>query len=367
MIHLYRRGKVWWARGTVSGRYARRSLDTANKETAALRARNLEEGLPTVPWPGFLSEFLAWLETHVKPRTRAKYRFVATRFGRFLAVKGLATLAAIGPETIAGYIEHRRQDRHPTRGTPIGPEGIKADLRVLRRMFSYALSVGHARQNPVQVPRLNTTGGHTQPFRQADVDVMLTDARVCRDPWLRAVLLMFLHTGLRIGDIVQFPKSGLDLTDDIILLRTEKRGKMVSIPLHHDLREALAAHRAVLNPRQAASGLLFPTRTGHPATSLDAYLARLFTRCGIAGGHPHRFRDTFAVRLLAKGASLYDVAKLLGITVKTAEVHYAPYSEELRARARVLLGELDFVSGTPTAQPASERNRASTKPFVTTD
>ncbi len=50
--------------------------------------------------------------------------------------------------------------------------------------------------------------------------------------------------------------------------------------------------------------------------------------------HPHRFRDTFAVDLLAKGASPYDVAKLLGDTIRTVELYYAPFVRELRERAR---------------------------------
>ena len=44
---------------------------------------------------------------------------------------------------------------------------------------------------------------------------------------------------------------------------------------------------------------------------------RLYQRCkaigrraGIEDVHPHRFRDTFAVDMLARGATPYDVAKL---------------------------------------------------------
>ena len=46
----------------------------------------------------------------------------------------------------------------------------------------------------------------------------------------------------------------------------------------------------------------------------------------IEGGHPHRFRDTFAVALLLKGVSLESVSKLLGHTsIKVTERHYAPW------------------------------------------
>ena len=71
--------------------------------------------------------------------------------------------------------------------------------------------------------------------------------------------------------------------------------------------------------------------------ALTSTLTRLFARCGIKGGHPHRFRDTFAVRLLEQGASLYDVAKLLGINVATAEAYYSPYCKELQDRGTRLV------------------------------
>ena len=46
----------------------------------------------------------------------------------------------------------------------------------------------------------------------------------------------------------------------------------------------------------------------------------------IVGGHPHRFRDTFAVSLLLKGVQLPHVSILLGhASVKITERHYAPW------------------------------------------
>ena len=60
-------------------------------------------------------------------------------------------------------------------------------------------------------------------------------------------------------------------------------------------------------------------------------------RAGIEDAHPHRFRDTFAVDMLARGATPYDVAKLLGDEIATIEKHYAPFVRELRERVRSLM------------------------------
>jgi integrase len=72
----------------------------------------------------------------------------------------------------------------------------------------------------------------------------------------------------------------------------------------------------------------------------------------VSSARPHRFRDTFAVDMLLKGASPYDVAKLLGDTIATVETHYAPFVRELRERARKFMesdGDLEMVAGNNTA------------------
>jgi len=74
---------------------------------------------------------------------------------------------------------------------------------------------------------------------------------------------------------------------------------------------------------------------------------------------PHRFRDTLAVDMLARGATPYDVAKLLGDTIATVEKHYAPFVKELRERTRRLMenGEgLEKTSGTFWHSPRAGRD-----------
>lgn len=48
-------------------------------------------------------------------------------------------------------------------------------------------------------------------------------------------------------------------------------------------------------------------------------------------------------------APLYDVAKLLGITVAVAERHYSPYVQELQERGKRLVSALGF------AQPSASK------------
>jgi len=60
--------------------------------------------------------------------------------------------------------------------------------------------------------------------------------------------------------------------------------------------------------------------------------------------------------MLSRGASPYDVAKVLADTIETVERHYAPFTKELRERVRDLMnnGEgLEKTDCTKIAQSGS--------------
>jgi integrase len=84
--------------------------------------------------------------------------------------------------------------------------------------------------------------------------------------------------------------------------------------------------------------------------SWDRVFQKVFAKADpvINGGHPHRFRDTFAVSLLLKGVSLDIVSKLLGHrSIKVTERHYSPW---VKARQDQLETEVRRIWTADTAQ-----------------
>jgi hypothetical protein len=58
--------------------------------------------------------------------------------------------------------------------------------------------------------------------------------------------------------------------------------------------------------------------------------------------------------MLTRGASPYDVAKMLGDTIETVEKHYTPFVRELRERVRMILetgAGLENLSKTQASYP----------------
>jgi len=181
-------------------------------------------------------------------------------------------------------------------------------------------------------PGDNPEGG-AEPFTANELSLLRKHAD--RD------LLTFLvlrWTGFRGSDAVTLSFREVHFDTKEVERLTRKRKKKVVLPLHPELLFAIEAERESRNAQLTDRVLVNPV-TGQPLTRPRLYqrIVALGRRAGIPNVHPHRFRDTFAVDLLLRGASPYDVAKMLGDTIETVEKHYMPFVRELRERVRRIM------------------------------
>ena len=138
---------------------------------------------------------------------------------------------------------------------------------------------------------------------------------------IKALVLLMRYSGLRIGDAVTLPVSRV--ADGKVFLRTAKTGVYVTCPLPPLALDALREC-----PRSNPLYFFWTGRCSRGTVARDWHskLAKLFNLAGIHGGHPHRFRDTFAVEALLSGTPIEQVSALLGhSSIKVTEQHYAPW------------------------------------------
>jgi len=102
--------------------------------------------------------------------------------------------------------------------------------------------------------------------------------------------------GLRISDAVMFNVD--KIMDDADLAGMKKTGEPVSIPMHPELKAALDT----IEPNERGTTSQRPPSTVKTAArTLAARFEGVFKVAGIQGGHPHRFRHTFAGEPVAAG------------------------------------------------------------------
>lgn len=202
--------------------------------------------------------------------------------------------------------------------------------------------------NPVLWQKPLKGNREKRPFTPGQLTAMLQDKCVSQRPMLKAIVLMFTHTGLRISDVIGLKREAVDLRAERIVTKTQKRQKVVTLALHPELRGALELYYQCRTDAQRESPFVFSKADGAQLDrrGLTSTFTRIFARAGIEGGHVHRFRHTFAVQLLQDGASLHDVSKMLGINMATCEEYYSPYCRELQERGSRLVRALPPIGDT---------------------
>jgi integrase len=346
MVSLFKRGRIFHIQASFNGQNKRWSLKTRDRVVADALRRHIEltmlsgGSLGVKPPSEFAREFEQSLANQVRPSTQKYYVFILDKLVEFLERRAVFIVSDVTTAIIGDFMAERRLALHPSRKRTMTNGGERAYLRVLHRIFSFAVEREYIRKNPVAATNRNAIAGKTQPFSPDEVTAMLTTPYLADKHYLRAIALLFLHTGLRIGDVIELKKADVD--GEYLGMTARKNNQALRLPLSSELRESLNIHFAHQLPEQKQSVYLFTTANGSRMVGLDKHLRRLFAAAGIAGGHAHRFRDTFSVELLKQGASLYDVAKLLGIDVAVVAKHYAPYVKELQERGRQLVSRLNY-------------------------
>lgn len=322
-----------WCDGLLKGRRFNRSLRTADWTVAQSKLHGLERG--EVPLDKPLSESISeWLKAlTVEPSTKEKYTRAIEFFAAHLKRRGVAFLATLAVEDIDAW----RTERKVARGT------MARELQTIRLFLNFAEGRNWIKWNPakrVKIPQGKQT--QVQPFTAEEyANILKASMRIGRGPYerlrARTLVMLLRYTALRLGDALKLSKDRIQGLE--MVLYTEKAGTPVWLPIPNELREAL---EMLPRPRGAAddSTYFFWNGLSKPKTlksDWDRTLRRVFASAGVPEGHAHRFRHTLAVQLLQDGATLEEVARVLGNTPGIVARHYAPWCQALQTRVRELM------------------------------
>lgn len=232
---------------------------------------------------------------------------------------------------------------------------LRTRLTDLRVFFKYCigrkwLDEGQNPSRSLKMPKSDALP--TMPFTREEVDRMLraceqlTGGRQVRTQLrARALLLVLLYTGLRVGDAMKLRRDAVNFETGQVLLRMQK----TRVGLYTRLApEGLAALRAL--PVESAMYFFWSgdSSLSGRAEAARATIKAVAKRAGVSDAHPHRFRDTFAVELLNNGADIRTVQLLLGHTsLQTTERHYAPFVKGTQRIIDTAVSTLHFGSGGP--------------------
>lgn len=209
-------------------------------------------------------------------------------------------------------------------------------LSSLRQFQRFLLRDGQRADDPTSLS--------TAPKQRASLPRFLSEAEVdgllaasvnltgAQGPVARAGLEILYASGMRVSELLALPAVALS-ADAVLLLIKGKGGRERIVPLSAAAREAAAYLRA---SRPKATKFLFPGRA--PGTSMTRQgFARLLKRVATVAAidptrlSPHVLRHSFASHLLAHGADLRSLQKLLGhADISTTQIYTHVLAERLQ-------------------------------------
>jgi integrase/recombinase XerD len=328
-----------WVQGSVGGEYIRKSLNLTSWEAAAELVRAWEAsgqlGVMRAEIPTVKEAVEKWIHDgearNLSPESVKKMRDAVERlFLGFCARHGYRLLKQLGVDEV-------REFRNSL-SAKLSASTTKGRLEYVRGFLRFCQQSGWIASNPalsVKAPRSDSSP--TLPFEEEEVERLLAaaDTFTVKGTFgagnrkrVRAMILLLRYSGLRISDAATLERTRLKGSK--LFLYTQKTGTPVWVPLPDHVVEALKASPSA-NPKYFFwNGRCLRTST---VKIWEATFRTAFEKAGIEGGHIHRFRDTFAVRLLEKGVSIETVSVLLGhsnigITLK----HYRPWVKSLQEK-----------------------------------
>jgi integrase/recombinase XerD len=345
-----------WIIGTdPRGEYHRRSLNTTSWEVAETLKRDMELGIEVKPKVEISAALEKWksalLAAKRKPRTIAQvHGAMATSLATWCKHVGIVNIDELGLEQLNDWVKTWDYASTTHRG--------RIDLA--RQFFRFALAHKWVTENPA-APLIKPAEDMepTLPFtaeeeeRIFEAATRFGDRRHFGGLWssnpetARALLLVMRWTGLRASDSVQFePRKIKSVQLDgrtVAIYDTYqmKTSEWVMCPIPPAAADAIAKA-----PRLSETHAFIPPADSGYNTDIQSvtngfytnYLGPLSTLSGVAEVRAHRFRDTFAVRLLEQGKPLEIVQMLLGHrSIKTTEKHYSPW---VRSRQEMLIREV---------------------------
>ena len=332
-----------WVDGTLDGREIRKSLGIINWEKAQALVREWEaEGADESEGPisieTALTRFLADCQARsLSLSTLRKYRTTLDQLLDHANRKGLRSLEELG---IAALRDFRGEWKD-------GALSAQKKIERLRAFFRFAVENSWVDDNPARLlksPQVKQRP--TLPFTREEMTAILAACERYVDNYgrtgqvnakrLRAFVLLLRYGGLRISDAATLRRNRIE--GGRLFLYTAKTNVPVYCPLPAFVVDALEA-TAVSDRYFFWSG---SSRVETASGNWRRSLAKLFQLAEVSGGHPHRFRDTFAVELLNEGVPIEQLAALLGhSSIRITERHYAPWvrsrQDQLDATVRRVL------------------------------
>lgn len=183
-------------------------------------------------------------------------------------------------------------------------------MAALRHLFTIAIrEFGATNENPIlKVSNLKNPRGRVRYLSDEERKNLLIATEESSNRYLHLVVLLALTTGARKMEIMNLTWSDIDIDKKMIYFRETKNGEVRTLPIVHKVGEFLLEHF-----KNSKTSLIFPSaRNLKRPIDIRSPFAQALKCAGIVNFHFHDLRHSCASYLVMNGASLNEIAEVLG-------------------------------------------------------
>jgi site-specific recombinase XerD len=261
-----------------------------------------------------ITKFLQYLATErgFSPRTVEAYRHDLSKFTLYLNSIGRFEVSSIGRADIGAFISSLATSN---------AEVTKArKLSVIKSFFNYLEQMDVIGNNPAthviapKIPQKEASYLNVEEYQR----LIQTVRDVATPHYLQrdlAIVTLFLHTGVRLSELVSLTLGSIDLTSQMVVVKG-KGNKERPIPLNGDVIEVINKYLAKRPTVDSDSLFISKLGKGLSSRSVHHLIKRYLREAGINKKKVgvHSLRHSFGASLLDKGVNLVVIQELLGHT-----------------------------------------------------
>jgi len=280
-------------------------------------------------------------------RSKDRDEFSAKRLFPYFQGRELGGITAAD---VRGYIASRQANG-------VAPATISKEIGLLRTALNWARNeLEWDIPNPFNGRKLKEPEGRIRWItREEALRLMESAKNEPKSPHLVDFIRLSLNTGMRRGEVLGLEWNRVDLKSNLVYLgaSNQKNGKIGSVPLNNEAREAILSRRRFATTNCPNSQWVFSHEDGTRLGSVRKGFDGACRRVELIDFHPHDLRHTCAAWLVQAGVTIREVAELLRHSDIRVTMRYAHLSPD-NVRAAVKALEISHDSVTLTNHTSSK-------------
>ncbi len=243
--------------------------------------------------------------------------------------------------------ERKARERERSNGT------VNRYVGSLSSVFTYAISWGWIEENPVsKVKKLKEPRGRVRFLSDEEHKALLEACKVddtpqdkdkkekmVTNPNLYIVVVIALTTGARFSEIMNLKWDDVDFNRKLFYFLETKNKERRSVPISQHAYDLLQEHKKV---RRINTKLVFPGIQGNKPLELKRQWENAVEIAGLEDFRFHDLRHTAASYLAMNGASLLEIAHILGHRTLEMTKRYSHLTDQHTAEILERINEVQF-------------------------